>query len=41
MANVKISLFAISTYDTDYFFVKTRDLSRALHALKGAGYIIK
>jgi hypothetical protein len=41
LADVNISLFVISTYDTDYFLVKSRDLSRTLDALRGAGYLIK
>jgi uncharacterized protein len=35
-----ISLFAISTYDTDYIMVKAPDLEEALDALKGAGHEI-
>ncbi len=41
LADAKISLFAISTFDTDYFLVKSRELSKALHAIKDAGYVIK
>ena len=41
LADAKISLFAISTFDTDYFLVKSRELPKALHVLKSAGYVIK
>ncbi len=40
LAAVGISLFAVSTFDTDYLFVKTDDLTSALAALRGAGYVI-
>jgi hypothetical protein len=33
-----ISVFAISTYDTDYLFVKERDLDRAVAAFRKAGH---
>ncbi len=33
-----ISVFAISTYDTDYLLVKQNLLDRAISALRGAGY---
>jgi len=33
-----ISIFAVSTYDTDYIFVKALNLKRAVSALKNAGY---
>ena len=38
LADARVGIFAVSTYDTDYVFVKTRDLERALDALAGAGY---
>ena len=34
----KISIFAISTFDTDYILVKTQNLSLALTKLRLAGY---
>jgi len=34
----RISIFAVSTYDTDYIFVKDHNLKRAVSALKNAGY---
>ncbi len=41
LADAKISLFAISTYDTDYFLVKSRELPNTLYTLKNAGYVIE
>jgi len=34
-----ISIFAISTYDTDYVLVREKDLNNAVKALSQAGYI--
>jgi hypothetical protein len=38
LAKAGISIFAISTYDTDYVLVKSRDLDRAVTALEEAGH---
>ncbi|MEZ0334396.1 MAG: ACT domain-containing protein, partial [Gemmatimonadales bacterium] len=38
LAAAGISIFAISTYDTDYVLVKAADLERAIAALEGAGH---
>ncbi len=38
LANAQISIFAISTFDTDYFLVKNESLERAMLALKSAGH---
>jgi hypothetical protein len=38
LAAAKISIFAISTYDTDYVLVKAADLDRAVAALEAAGH---
>ena len=38
LADAKIGIFAVSTYDTDYILVKQEDLDRAVGALKRAGY---
>ena len=38
LAAAGLSIFAISTYDTDYVLVKASDLPVALQALKGAGH---
>ena len=37
LADAGVSLFAISTFDTDYFFVREIDLDRALKAWNEAG----
>ncbi|GGM38166.1 amino acid-binding protein [Longimycelium tulufanense] len=37
LADAGISLFAISTYDTDYVLVREQDLDGAVRALRGAG----
>jgi hypothetical protein len=33
-----VSIFVVSTYETDYLMVQERDLDRALHALAQAGH---
>ena len=38
LADEKIGIFAVSTYDTDYILVKRENLDRAAEALKRAGY---
>lgn len=38
LAGEGISIFAVSTYATDYFFVKNKDLARALALLAANGY---
>ena len=40
LAAAGIGLFAVSTFDTDYVFVKAGNLERALDALAGAGFEI-
>jgi len=40
LAAAKISVFAISTYDTDYILVKEYDLSSAIAALEKAGHTV-
>ncbi len=40
LAQAGLSIFAISTYDTDYVLVKARDLAAALDALRAAGHRI-
>jgi len=40
LAGAGLSLFALSTYDTDYLLVRDADLSRALEALRRAAYEI-
>lgn len=40
LANNSISIFAISTYDTDYILLKDKDLIKAIKALKDENYEI-
>ncbi len=40
LAKQGISLFAISTYDTDYIMVKEKDLKKAMAALMATGHTI-
>jgi hypothetical protein len=40
LARAGISIFAISTYDTDYVLVKAADLDRAVAALEAAGHMV-
>jgi hypothetical protein len=41
LAQAKISLFAISTFDTDYLLVAAETLAAAINALGQAGHIIR
>lgn len=41
LAQSGISVFAISTYNTDYLFVKDRDLDRTRSVLSERGHVIK
>jgi len=41
LQEAKVSVFALSTYDTDYLLVKEAQLARAVEALSAAGYIIR
>ncbi|TYS30976.1 ACT domain-containing protein [Bacillus pumilus] len=38
LSESEISILAVSTFDTDYIFVKEEDLDKALYTLKIAGY---
>lgn len=40
LADRKIGIFAVSTYNTDYIFTRSENFSRALAALSAAGYDI-
>lgn len=40
LAEVGISIFSISTYDTDYVLVKDQDLSRTVIELSRAGHLV-
>lgn len=41
LAGDGISIFAVSTYDTDYLFVKAKDFGRALSLLSAKGYTVE
>ena len=41
LAEAGVSLFAISTYDTDYVLVRERDLEKAAAALAAAGHTVR
>lgn len=41
LAQSGISIFALSTYDTDYLLVRAHDLDRALAALRAAGHQVQ
>jgi len=38
LAGAGISIFAISTYDTDYVLVRSHDIERAVRALREGGH---
>ena len=40
LAENKIGIFAVSTYNTDYILVKEENFERALDALRSAGYSV-
>jgi len=40
LANAGISIFAVSTYDTDYVLVRSHDMDRAVRVLRAAGHNI-
>lgn len=41
LAANKIGIFAVSTYNTDYLFIKSEDFQNALSVLQKEGYKIK
>lgn len=41
LAEHKIGIFAVSTYNTDYILVKEENLNRALEALASEGYTVE
>ncbi len=40
LAENRIGIFAVSTYNTDYVLVKEENFERAINALKEAGYTV-
>jgi len=41
LAEVDISIFVISTYNTDYILVKSENFEKSIHVLECNGYVIK
>lgn len=41
LAENKIGIFAVSTYNTDYILVKEENYDRAMNVLSDAGYTVK
>ncbi len=41
LAEAGVSVFALSTYDTDYVLVREPDLTRAVAALRSAGHTVR
>jgi hypothetical protein len=41
LADAAISVFVVSTFDTDYLFVKADDIDRSLVALRAAGHEVE
>lgn len=40
LAQAKIGIFAVSTFDTDYLLIKSENLEPTLQALKSAGHTV-
>jgi hypothetical protein len=41
LAAAGVSIFAVSTYDTDYLFVREQDSETAIRALEAAGHTVR
>jgi hypothetical protein len=41
LAEAGISVYAISTFDTDYLLVKEKDRAAAVEALRGRGHSVR
>jgi hypothetical protein len=41
LAQYNVSVFVISTFDTDYFMVKEKDLAKTIDVLTAAGHQVK
>jgi len=41
LAEAEISIFAVSTYDTDYLLISEKDLQRATEVLEAAGHTVR
>jgi uncharacterized protein len=40
LAEAKVSIFALATYDTDYFLISGRQTLKAIRALRAAGHTV-
>ena len=40
LAKANVSIFALSTYDTDYVMVKEKAFAKAVKALRAAGHLV-
>lgn len=40
LADAKVSIFAVSTYNTDYILIRTGDVETAVRALTAAGHAV-
>lgn len=40
LADANVSIFTVSTYNTDYILVRTSDVDTAIRALKAAGHVV-
>jgi len=40
LAQARVTIFAVSTYDTDYVLVKEGDVAKACDALRAAGHVV-
>ena len=41
LAAAGVSVFVVSTFDTDYMLVQDRDLGRAVNVLRNAGHVVR
>jgi hypothetical protein len=41
LAEMGVSVFVVSTFDTDYLLVRERDVARTLDAMQAAGHIVE
>jgi hypothetical protein len=40
LADANVSIFSVSTFNTDYILIRTRDVDTALRALTAAGHVV-
>jgi hypothetical protein len=41
LADANVSIFAVSTFDTDYLLISDNDLQNAISALEAAGHVVR